>query len=174
MSKKIVDISWKIQEFSKTILECSSIILKYSKNISEMSKKILEMYRKIVEIYQKILDNSRNLNDRDYVAEAWIRMERALLGAKGDENIGEELRWCVDRLSSVAPESELHGLALLNLASWHINNAEQIMALVTLSDISASSGYPNGVIGLARLESGRILSQMGDLEPSMRHLWMDG
>ncbi len=125
-----------------------------------------------LEVSKEILDNSRNLNDRDYVAEAWIRMERALLGAKGDENIGEELRWCVDRLSSVAPESELHGLALLNLASWHINNAEQIMALVTLSDISASSGYPNGVIGLARLESGRILSQMGDLEPSMRHLWM--
>jgi len=125
-----------------------------------------------LEVSKEILANSRILKDRDFEAEAWIRMERALLGAKGNENIGEELRWCVDRLSSVAPGSELHGIALLNLAVWHSNNAEQMMALVTLSDISNSSGHPSGVIGLARLESGRILSSLGDLEPSMRHLWM--
>jgi hypothetical protein len=46
------------------------------------------------------------------------------------------------------------------------------MALVTLSDISADAGHPVEVIGLSRLESGRILVSIGDFEPAMRHLWM--
>ncbi len=161
---KVGDSLVKESNLEKLPIEVDAILFKTLLSEGETERAL--------EVSKEILDNSRNLNDRDYVAEAWIRMERALLGAKANENIGEELRWCVDRLSSVAPGSELHGLALLNLASWHNNNAEQIMALVTLSDISASSGHPNEVIGLARLESGRILSQMGDLEPSMRHLWM--
>ncbi len=161
---KVGDSLVKESNLEKLPIEVDTILFKTLLSEGETERAL--------EVSKEILDNSRNLNDRDYVAEAWIRMERALLGAKANENIGEELRWCVDRLSSVAPGSELHGLALLNLASWHNNNAEQIMALVTLSDISASSGHPNEVIGLARLESGRILSQMGDLEPSMRHLWI--
>jgi hypothetical protein len=99
-------------------------------------------------------------------------MERALLGAVEIEKIGIELRWCVDRLSSISPGSPLHGLALLNLGSWHRNNGEKMMALVTLSDISSSNGHPNDLIGLSRLESGRILSEMEDFEPAMRHLWV--
>ena len=161
---KVGDSLVKESNLEKLPIEVDTILFKTLLSEGETEKAL--------GVSKEILDNSRNLNDRDYVAEAWIRMERALLGAKANENIGEELRWCVDRLSSVAPGSELHGLAMLNLASWHNNNAEQIMALVTLSDISASSGHPNEVIGLARLESGRILSQMGDLEPSMRHLWI--
>ena len=46
------------------------------------------------------------------------------------------------------------------------------MALVTLSDISASAGHPNDIVGLSRLESGRILVEIGDLQPAMRHLWI--
>ena len=124
-----------------------------------------------LELSDEILTKSRRLNDRDFEAEAWIRMERALLGAIIPKEVGNELRWCVDRLASVNPGSPMHGLALLNLASWHRNSNEQMMALVTLSDISEDAGHPVGVIGLARLESGRILVSIGDLEPAMRHLW---
>ena len=45
------------------------------------------------------------------------------------------------------------------------------MALVTLSEISPSLGHPNDIIGLSRLESGRILVSIGDIDPAMRHLW---
>ena len=127
---------------------------------------------KALELSEKILKKSRNLEDRDFEAEAWIRMERALLGAIEPANVGNELRWCVDRLASINPGSPLHGLALLNLASWHRNSNERMMALVTLADISSEAGHPAELIGLSRLESGRILSSIGDFEPAMRHLWM--
>ena len=127
---------------------------------------------KALELSEKILKKSRNLEDRDFEAEAWIRMERALLGAIEPANVGNELRWCVDRLASINSGSPLHGLALLNLASWHRNSNERMMALVTLADISSEAGHPAELIGLSRLESGRILSSIGDLEPAMRHLWM--
>jgi hypothetical protein len=125
-----------------------------------------------LELSEEILAKSRRLNNRDFETEAWIRMERALLGAINPKEVGNELRWCVDRLTSVNPGSPMHGLALLNLASWHRNLNEQMMALVTLSDISADAGHPVEVIGLSRLESGRILVSIGDFEPAMRHLWM--
>tara|TARA_B100000579_G_scaffold358214_1_gene314494 strand:- start:8119 stop:8946 length:828 start_codon:yes stop_codon:yes gene_type:complete len=125
-----------------------------------------------LELSEKILEESRSLEDRNFEEEAWIRMERALLGAIEQAKVGNELRWCVDRLASVNPGSPLHGLALLNLASWHRNSNERMMALVTLADISSDAGHPVDVIGLSRLESGRILSSIGDLEPAMRHLWM--
>ena len=127
--------------------------------------------KEALEISELILAKSRNLNDRDYESEAWIRMERALLGACPPENIGSELRWCVDRLNSISSGSALHGIALLNLASWHLNSSEEMMALVTLSEISPSLGHPNDIIGLSRLESGRILVSIGDIDPAMRHLW---
>ena len=47
-----------------------------------------------------------------------------------------------------------------------------MMSLVTLSDISSDRGHPSDIIGLSRLESGRILASIGDLEPAMRHLWI--
>ena len=121
---------------------------------------------------EKILKDSQSIEYRNHEIEAWIRMERALLGIIGSEDVGIELRWCVDRFSSISSGSALHGLALLNLASWHIDNQEHMMALVTLSDITASAGHPNDIIGLSRLESGRILIEIGDLQPAMRHLWI--
>tara|TARA_B100000029_G_scaffold15121_1_gene15543 strand:+ start:1953 stop:2798 length:846 start_codon:yes stop_codon:yes gene_type:complete len=124
-----------------------------------------------LEVSKSILDQSRILSDRQYETEAWIRMERALLGACKPEDVGPELRWCVDRLASVSPGSAFHGISLLNLAAWHLNNGEEMMALVTLSDISSKAGHPNDVVGLSRLESGRILRAIGDNEPAMRHLW---
>jgi len=125
-----------------------------------------------LELSESLLERSRSVEERDHQMEAWLRMERALLGAIESEHIGTELRWCVDRLAATSPNSPLHGLALLNLGAWHRNRGESMMALVTLSDVSSSNGHPNDVVGLSRLESGRILCEMGDFEPAMRHLWI--
>tara|TARA_Y100001980_G_C14509642_1_gene285131 strand:+ start:396 stop:1250 length:855 start_codon:yes stop_codon:yes gene_type:complete len=125
-----------------------------------------------LKVSENILAQSRLLIQRDFETEAWIRMERALLGEMDNTDLGQELRWCVDRLASVAPGSSLHGVSLLNLAAWHRNQGEQMMSLVTLSDISSDRGHNSDIIGLSRLESGRILASIGDLEPAMRHLWM--
>lgn len=125
-----------------------------------------------LKLSENILAQSRRLDERDFETEAWIRMERALLGETENTDLGGELRWCVDRLASVAPGSPLHGVSLLNLAAWHLNEGEQMMSLVTLSDISSDRGHPSEIIGLSRLESGRILASIGDFEPAMRHLWI--
>ena len=125
-----------------------------------------------LKLSENILAQSRLLDQRDFETEAWIRMERALLGEMEKSDLGQELRWCVDRLASVAQGSPLHGVSLLNLAAWHRNQGEQMMSLVTLSDISTDRGHPSDIIGLSRLESGRILASIGDLEPAMRHLWI--
>ena len=123
-------------------------------------------------ISEEILKKSQSIEYRNHEIEAWIRMERALLGTIDVELIGEELRWCLDRIEAVSPGSTLHGLAILNLSSWHRNNGEYMMSLVLLSDISVDNGYGNEVVGLARLESGRLLIQMEDLESASRHLWI--
>ncbi|HJM13414.1 MAG TPA: hypothetical protein QF641_02860 [Candidatus Thalassarchaeaceae archaeon] len=125
-----------------------------------------------IKISENILQRSRSIEERNHETEAWIRMERALLGTIDHGRIGEELRWCVERLSATSTGTEIHGIALLNLGSWHRNNGEPMMALVILSDISSSSGHSNEVIGISRLESGRILVEIGDLESAMRHLWI--
>ena len=125
-----------------------------------------------LKLSENILAQSRILDQRDFETEAWIRMERALLGEMTNTDLGQELRWCVDRLASVAPGSPLHGISLLNLAAWHRNQDEHMMSLVTLSDISSDAGHSSDIIGLSRLESGRILALIGDLEPAMRHLWI--
>ena len=124
-----------------------------------------------VRLSNDIMDRSRSTEERDHLIEARVRMERALLGAIGEENIGTELRWCVDRLNAICPGSPLHGLALLNLAIWHSNKGEQMMAMAVHSDISTNSGHPDDIRALSRLEIARILVGMGDLDPAMRHLW---
>jgi len=123
-------------------------------------------------ISEKILKESQSIEQRNHEIEAWIRMERALLGGINENKIGEELSWCLDRIEAVSPGSTLHGLAILNLSSWHRNKGEFMMSLVLLSDISVDKGHGNDVVGLARLESSRLLIQMEDLESASRHLWI--
>ena len=118
-----------------------------------------------------LLIRSRSDSERDQLIEARLRMDRALLGAMGDSLVGAELRWCADRLNAIEAGSALHGLALLNLANWHANKGESMMALVVHSDISKLVGHPEDIRGLSRLETGRILISMGDKDPAMRHLW---
>lgn len=118
-----------------------------------------------------ILERSRSALERNHEIEARVRIERALIGAVSEEMIGPELRWCVDRLNAISSGSSVHGLALLNLATWHANRGEQMMALATHSEISINYGHPLDINSLSRLEVGRILSSMNDYGPAMRHLW---
>ena len=125
-----------------------------------------------ISLSNDILERSRSMSERDHLYEARIRMERALIGAIEEKEIGNELRWCVDRLNATSCQSSLHGIALLNLASWHLNKNEFMMALATHSEISPESNFSDEIIALSRLESSRILSAMSDYEPAMRHAWI--
>jgi len=118
-----------------------------------------------------ILERSRSVSERSHDIEARVRIERALIGAVPEEMIGTELRWCVDRLNAISSGSSVHGLALLNLATWHANRGELMMALATHSEISINNGHPLDINSLSRLEVGRILTSMNDYGPAMRHLW---
>jgi len=122
-------------------------------------------------ISDEILDRSRSGPDRDHTIEARVRIERALIGLVPMDDIGRELRWCVDRLNAISSGSSIHGLALLNLATWHANRGELMMSLATHSEISVNNGHPLDIKSLSRIEVGRILSSMEDYGPAMRHLW---
>ncbi len=123
------------------------------------------------ELSDSILERSRSVSERNHDIEARVRIERALIGAVPEEMIGSELRWCVDRLNAISSGSSVHGLALLNLATWHANRGELMMALATHSEISINNGHPLDINSLSRLEVGRILTSMNDYGPAMRHLW---
>ena len=123
------------------------------------------------ELSDSILERSRSSSERNHDFEARVRIERALIGAVPEEMIGAELRWCVDRLNAISKGSSVHGLSLLNLATWHANRGELMMALATHSEISVNNGHPLDINSLSRLEVGRILSSMNDYGPAMRHLW---
>ncbi len=125
-----------------------------------------------IDLSSSLLARSRSKDERDPLSEARIRMERALMGAVMPSIVGAELRWCVDRLNALQQGSHLHGIALLNLAAWHRNQGESMMALATHAEISPSSGHPDEIRGLSRLETGRIMIGLDDLDPAMRHLWV--
>ena len=124
-----------------------------------------------IDASESLLHRSRSPEERDAECEVRLRIERALIGAVDEEAIGAELRWCVDRLNAMMPESPLHGIAILNLAAWHTSIGEVMMAMAIHADISQEGGHLAEIRGLSRLEVGRILTTMRDLDPAMRHLW---
>ncbi len=118
-----------------------------------------------------ILLRARSGEHKDSELEALVRLERALFGIGGEERIGAELRWCMDRFNAISPGSLNHGISILNMAAWHRNKGETMMALATHSNLSPSSGHPKQLLGLSRLEVGRMLASLDDLSTAMRHLW---
>ena len=118
-----------------------------------------------------LLIRSRSREEKNPEVEALTRMQRALFGIGDEEKIGAELKWCMDRLNAISPGSLNHGISILNMAAWHRNNSETMMALATHSGISPSNGHPKQVLGLSRLEVGRMLASLDDLSTAMRHLW---
>ena len=120
---------------------------------------------------EELLVRSRSIEERDLECEVRIRMERALLAVDGPDLSGQELRWCSERLKAISPNTALHGISMLNHATWHSNNGEIMMAMAIHAEITKDSGFPDEIRGLSRLEVGRILTAMDDLDPAMRHLW---
>ncbi len=120
---------------------------------------------------EELLTRSRSKEERDLECEVRIRMERALLGVDGSDISGQELAWCTQRLKAIAPNTALHGISMLNQATWHSNSGEIMMAMAIHAEITKDSGFPPEIRGLSRLEVGRILTAMDDLDPAMRHLW---
>ena len=118
-----------------------------------------------------ILLRSRTSKEKDTEVEALTRMQRALFGIGDDERIGAELKWSMERLKAISPGSLNHGISILNMAAWHRNKGETMMALATHSSISTSNEYPIQILGLSRLEVGRMLVSLDDLSAAMRHLW---
>jgi len=147
--------------------------------LSPLQRDVLGLQRMLVEgdvanaviTSEELLARSRSKEERDLECEVRIRMERALLAVDSPEKSGQELAWCTQRLNAIAPDSALHGISMLNQATWHSNNGEIMMAMAIHSDITKDSGFPPEIRGLSRLEVGRILMAMDDLDPSMRHLW---
>ena len=120
---------------------------------------------------EELLNRSRSSGERDIEAEARIRLDRALIGAIEESQVGAELRWATERISSILPGSPGHALALLNLAGWHTSSGETMMALAIHSEITPTAGHPNDLIALSRLEVGRLHLSIGDYESALRHLW---
>ena len=120
---------------------------------------------------EELLNRSRSSGERDIEAEARIRLDRALIGAIDESQVGAELRWATERISSILPGSPGHALALLNLAGWHTASGETMMALAIHSEITPTAGHPNDLIALSRLEVGRLHVSIGDHESALRHLW---
>ena len=147
--------------------------------LSRLQRDVLGLQRLLVEgdiakaviISEGLLSRSRSKEERDLECEVRIRMERALLAVDGGDTSGQELRWCSERLKAIAPNTALHGISMLNQANWHSNNGEIMMAMAIHAEITKDSGFPGEIRGLSRLEVGRILTAMGDLDPAMRHLW---
>ncbi len=147
--------------------------------LSRLQRDVLGLQRLLVEgdiakaviISEDLLSRSRSKQERDLECEVRIRMERALLAVDGSDASGQELRWCSERLKAIAPNTALHGISMLNQANWHSNNGEIMMALAIHAEITKDSGFPDEIRGLSRLEVGRMLTAMDDLDPAMRHLW---
>ena len=147
--------------------------------LTRLQRDVLGLQRLLVEgdiakaviISEDLLFRSRSKEERDLECEVRIRMERALLAVDGIDASGQELRWCSERLKAIAPNTALHGISMLNQANWHSNNGEIMMAMAIHAEITKDSGFPDEIRGLSRLEVGRILTAMDDLDPAMRHLW---
>ena len=88
-----------------------------------------------VVLSEELLARSRSKEERDLECEVRVRMERALLAVDGPETSGLELKWCTERLKAIALGSALHGISLLNLGAWHVNNGEVMMAMAVHADI---------------------------------------
>ena len=147
--------------------------------LTRLQRDVLGLQRLLVEgdiakaviISEDLLFRSRSKEERDLECEVRIRMERALLAVDGIDASGQELRWCSERLKAIAPNTALHGISMLNQANWHSNNGEIMMAMAIHAEITKDSEFPDEIRGLSRLEVGRILTAMDDLDPAMRHLW---
>ena len=120
------------------------------------------------------LDISRSKQDRDHLLEARIRMEWGVLRASlGEiEQAGIDLKWAVERMGALSEGHRWHGLALLNMATWHRNRGESGMALAIHAEISRHGPHPVEIISMSRRLAAEILIEKDHLFSALRNLWI--
>lgn len=120
------------------------------------------------------LDISRSKQHRDHLLEARIRMEWGVLRASLGEidQAGIDLKWAVERMGALSEGHRWHGLALLNMASWHRNRGESGMALAIHAEISRHGPHLVEIISMSRRSAAEILIEKDHLFSALRNLWI--
>lgn len=120
------------------------------------------------------LEISRNKESRDHLLEARIRMEWGILRASLGEfdKAGVDLKWAVDRLSSISEGHRWHGIALLNMAEWHQNRGEYGMALAVHAEISRHGPHLIEIVSISRRRAAEILIMKEHIYSAIRNLWI--
>ena len=120
------------------------------------------------------LEISRNRDSRDHLLEARIRMEWGILRASLGEfdKAGIDLKWAVDRLSSISEGHRWHGIALLNMAEWHQSRGELGMALALHAEISRHGPHLVEIVSISRRKAAEILVEKEHLYSAIRNLWI--
>jgi hypothetical protein len=157
--------------------------------ISEIMPHLNEIESHIVEYRYALLDNdaesaqqsltsalaiSRSTELRDHLMEARIRMEWGILRASMGEfdQAGIDLKWALDRLGALSEGHRWHGLALLNMASWHRNRGESGMALAMHAEISRHGPHLIEIISHSRRQAAEILIEKNHQFSALRNLWI--
>ena len=120
------------------------------------------------------LEISRARETRDHLLEARIRMEWGILRASLGEfdKAGIDLKWAVDRLSSISEGHRWHGIALLNMAEWHQNRGELGMALALHAEISRHGPHLVEIVAISRRRAAEILIEKDHIYSALRNLWI--
>ncbi len=120
------------------------------------------------------LEISRSTEQRDHLMEARIRMEWGILRASmGEfEQAGIDLKWALERLGALSEGHRWHGLALLNMATWHRNRGESGMALAMHAEISRHGPHLIEVISVSRRQAAEILIEKDHIFSALRNLWI--
>ena len=120
------------------------------------------------------LDISRSKQHRDHLLEARIRMEWGVLRASLGEidQAGIDLKWAVERMGALSEGHRWHGLALLNMATWHRNRGESGMALAIHAEISRHGPHLVEIISMSRRSAAEILIEKDHLFSALRNLWI--
>ena len=120
------------------------------------------------------LDISRSKQHRDHLLEARIRMEWGVLRASLGEidQAGIDLKWAVERMGALSEGHRWHGLALLNMATWHRNRGESGMALAIHAEISRHGPHLVEIISMSRRSAAEILIDKDHLFSALRNLWI--
>lgn len=123
---------------------------------------------------KKCVESSRMSSSRNHLLEARARMEWGLLRfTQGQiDEAGIDIRWAMERLKVISEGSAEHGLAIINMAAWHISRNELIMALAQLSQIDRLGPHKIEIIAASRLQIAKILFEIGDYQSSQRHAWV--
>ena len=120
------------------------------------------------------LEQSRKSEHRDHLIEARIRMEHGIIQASlGDsEQAGIDLKWAMERFSALDEGHIWHGIAMINLASWHRARNEWAMALAIYSEISRFGPHSIEIIALSRYQAAEIYLEIGHDVNALRNYWI--